>query len=147
MELPRTQYSREFRKESVKFFKESGLTLVEAAKRLSLPEGALKNRVYADKRGELAAAGKHRKPPTEVGLELSGVKRELAEAKMERDFIKKCATYFAGESRRDTVRLSRCDEAIRLRRRVEPLMFPRAAFMPKELARFVNVGGRIQDRK
>ena len=51
MELPRTQYSQEFRKESVKFFKESGLTLVEAAKRLSLPQGTLKNWVYADKRG------------------------------------------------------------------------------------------------
>ena len=42
MELPRTQYSQEFRKESVKFFKESGLTLVEAAKRLSLPQGTLR---------------------------------------------------------------------------------------------------------
>ena len=70
MELPRTQYSQEFRKESVKFFKESGLTLVEAAKRLSLSKGTLKNWVYAAKRGE------------------------LAEVKMERDFIKKCATYF-----------------------------------------------------
>ena len=43
MELPRAQYSQEFRKESVKFFKGSGLTLVEAAKRLSLPKGTLKN--------------------------------------------------------------------------------------------------------
>ena len=43
MELPRTQYSQEFREQSVKFFKESGLTLVEAAKRLSLPQGTLKN--------------------------------------------------------------------------------------------------------
>ena len=48
MELPRTQYSQEFRKESVKFFKASGLTLVEAAKRLSLPKGTLKSWVYAD---------------------------------------------------------------------------------------------------
>ncbi len=99
MELPRTHYSQEFRKESVKFFKESGLTLVEAAKRLSLPKGTLKNWVYADKRGELAWVGKHQKPLTEVELELSGVKRELAEVKMECDFIKKCATYFAKESR------------------------------------------------
>ncbi len=30
MELPRAQYSQEFREQSVKFFKESGLTLVEA---------------------------------------------------------------------------------------------------------------------
>ena len=95
LELPRAQYSQEFGKESVKFFKESGLTLVEAAKRLSLPKETLKNWVYADKRGELAAVGKHQKALTEVELELSRVKRELAEVKMERDFIKKCATYFA----------------------------------------------------
>jgi transposase len=99
MELSRTQYSQEFRDQSVKFFKESGLTLVEAAKRLSLPQGTLKNWVYADKRGELTAVGKHQKPLIELELELSRVKRELAEVKMERDFIKKCATYFAKESR------------------------------------------------
>lgn len=98
LELPRTQYSQEFRKESVKFFKESGLTLVEAVKRLSLPKGTLKNWVYADKRGELATVGKHLKPLTELELELSRVKRELAEAKMERDFIKKCAGDSMGES-------------------------------------------------
>ena len=31
MELPRTQYSQEFREQSVKFFKEGGLTVVEVA--------------------------------------------------------------------------------------------------------------------
>ena len=87
MELPRTQYSEEFRKESVKFLKESGLTVVEAAKRLSLAKGALRNWVNADKRGELAAVGKHQKPLTELELELSRVKRELAAVKMARDFI------------------------------------------------------------
>ncbi len=97
--LPSTQYSPEFRQQSVQFFKESGLTLVEAAKRLSLPKGTLKNWIYADKQGELATVGKHQKPLTDLELELSRVKRELAEVKMERDFIKKCATYFAKESR------------------------------------------------
>ena len=53
MELPRTRYSPVFREQSVKFFKESGLTLVEAVKRLFLPKGTLKNWVYADKQGEL----------------------------------------------------------------------------------------------
>ena len=101
MELLCAQYSQEFREQSVKFFKESGVTLVEAAKRLSLPKGTLKNWIYADKRGEFAAVGKHQRPLTELELELelSRVKRELAEMKMERDFIKKCATYFAKESR------------------------------------------------
>ena len=97
--LPRTQYSQEFREQSIKFFKESGLTLVEAAKRLTLPKGTLKNWVYADRRGELTPGGKCQKPLSELELELSRVKRELAEVKMERDFIKKFAAYFAKESR------------------------------------------------
>ena len=95
MELPRARCSQEFREQSVKFFKENGLTLVEAAKRLSLARGTLKNWVYADKRGELATVGKPQQPLTKLELELSGVKRELAEVKMERDFIRKCAAYFA----------------------------------------------------
>ncbi len=103
IELPRTQYNQEFREQSVKFFKENGLTLVEAAERLSIAKETLKNWLYADKRGELAAVGKHQKPLTELELELelelSRMKRELAEVKMERDFIKKCATYLAKESR------------------------------------------------
>ena len=37
--LPRGQYSAEFREQSVQFFKESDLTLEEAANRLSLPTG------------------------------------------------------------------------------------------------------------
>ncbi|PXW88362.1 hypothetical protein C8R34_10745 [Nitrosomonas sp. Nm84] len=43
MELSLTQYSQEFREQSIKFLKESGLTLVEAAKRLSPPKGTPKN--------------------------------------------------------------------------------------------------------
>ena len=85
MELPRTQYSQEFRKESVKFFKESGLTLVDAAKRLSLPKGTLTNWVYADRQGELTSRVKCQKPLNELELELSRVKRKLAEVKMERE--------------------------------------------------------------
>lgn len=92
--LPRTQYSQEFREQSIKFFKKSGLTLVEAAKRLTLPKGTLKNWVYADRRGELTPGGKCQKPLSELELELSRVKRELAEVKMERDFIKKVCGLF-----------------------------------------------------
>lgn len=79
MELPRAQLARNLGSNQLIFFKDSGLTLVEAAKRLSLPKGTLKNWVYADNRGELALVGKHQKPLTEVELELSRVKRELAE--------------------------------------------------------------------
>ena len=94
-QLLRTQYSQEFREQSVKFFKENGLTRVEAAKRSSLLKGTLKNWIYVDKRGELLApVGKHQKSLAEIELELSRVKRELVKVKMERDFIEKCAAYF-----------------------------------------------------
>lgn len=43
MDLPHTQYSQEFREQSVKFFKESRLTLVEAEKLGALSEETLKN--------------------------------------------------------------------------------------------------------
>ncbi len=73
MKLPRTRYSQEFREQSVRFFKESELPLAEAAKRLSLPKGTLKNWVYADRQGELVTVGKHQRPLTELELELSRV--------------------------------------------------------------------------
>ncbi|SDV99281.1 transposase [Nitrosomonas communis] len=83
-QLPRTRYSQEFREQSVKFFKEIGLTLIEAAKRLSLPKGTLKNWIYAGRQGALTTIGKYQKSLTELELELSRIKRELAEVKMER---------------------------------------------------------------
>jgi len=61
-QLPQTRYSQEFREQSVKFFKESGLTLVEAAERLSLPKGTLKNWIDADKRSKLETIVKHQNP-------------------------------------------------------------------------------------
>lgn len=59
---------------------------------------ALKNWIYADKQGELSGLSKNQKPLSELELELSRIKRELAEVRMERDFVKKCAAYFAKES-------------------------------------------------
>lgn len=97
--IPKAQYSPEFREQAVKSFNEGNLTIVEAAKRLSIPKTTLLSWVTADKKGALSSIGKHQKPLTELELELSRVKRELAEVKMERDFIKKCATYFAKTSR------------------------------------------------
>jgi transposase len=47
-----------FHEQLIKFFKEeSGLTLVEAAKLLSAPEGAFKNWVYAGRQGKLTTVG------------------------------------------------------------------------------------------
>lgn len=97
--LPRAVYSAEFREQAVRLHEEEGLTVPEVAKRLSLPRGTLKNWIHASRQGKLGEVGKHQKPLTELELELSRVKRELVETKMERDFLKKCTTYFAKVSR------------------------------------------------
>jgi len=59
----------------------------------------LANWVRAAKAGKLKDVGRHQNPLTEVEAELAQLKRELAEVKMERDLLKKFATYFAKESR------------------------------------------------
>ena len=41
-----------------------GMTISEVAKRLSLPGGTLKNRVYAARRGKSGEVGKNQKPLT-----------------------------------------------------------------------------------
>jgi transposase len=54
--------------------------------------------VKAAKAGKLGDVGKKYRPLTEVEMELSRTKRELAEVKMERDILKKAVAYFARES-------------------------------------------------
>jgi len=97
--IPRGIYTQEFRAQAVSLHEVDGLTVSEAARRLSLPTGTLKNWVYASRRGKLGDVGKNQKPLTELELELARVKRELAEVRMERDLLKKATAYFARESR------------------------------------------------
>lgn len=97
--IPKAVYTPEFREQAVRLYEESGLSVAEVAKRLSMPKGSLKNWTEAAKKGKLKDIGRNQKPVGEVELELARAKRELAEARMELDFLKKCAAYFAKESR------------------------------------------------
>ena len=96
--IPRGRYTKEFREEAVKLVTEEKLSLPEAARRLSLPPSTLANWVKAYKAGRLGEIGKTYRPLTEIEMELARTKKELAEAKMERDILKKAAAYFAKES-------------------------------------------------
>ena len=96
--IPQGRYTKEFREEAVKLVTEGKLSIPEAAKRLSLPLSTLGNWLKASKSGKLAAIGKNQRPLTEIEMELARTKRELIEAKMERDILKKAAAYFAKES-------------------------------------------------
>ena len=96
--IPQGRYTKEFRQEAVKLVMAEGLSWGEAARRLSLPTSTLANWVKAAKAGKLGDVGKNYRPLTEIEMELSRTKKELAEVKMERDILKKAAAYFARES-------------------------------------------------
>jgi len=96
--IPQGRYTKEFRQEAVKLVMEEGLSWGEAARRVSLPTSTLANWVRAAKAGKLGDVGKNYRPLTEIEMELSRTRKELAEVKMERDILKKAAAYFARES-------------------------------------------------
>jgi transposase len=96
--IPRAIYTKELREEAVKLVAEGGLKIPEVGRRLSIAPSTLRYWVKADQEGKLKEVGKQQRPLTEIEMELARVKRELAEARMERDLLKKAAAYFAKES-------------------------------------------------
>jgi len=96
--IPQGRYTKEFREEAVKLVTEENMSLLEVARRLSLPPSTLATWVKAYKAGRLGEVGKTQQPLTEIEMELARMKKELAEVKMERDILKKAAAYFAKES-------------------------------------------------
>jgi transposase len=93
-------YSPEFRAEAVKLVLEQGLSQEAAAKRLAIPKGTLGNWIVAAKRGQAPAPGA--RSVSELGAENTRLRRELAEARQERDVLKKATAYFAKESLQGT---------------------------------------------
>ena len=74
---------------------EQKLMISEAARRLAMSDKTLANWVFRARHGRLAGLGETRRPVTDLEAEVSRLKRELAEARMERDILKKATTYFA----------------------------------------------------
>jgi transposase len=97
--LPKAVYTKEFRDQAVKMVLTDGLSASEAARRLSISMKTLANWLRLARSGKLAQVGQNQAPLTEMEMELSRMKRELAEVRMERDLLKKFAAYFAKESR------------------------------------------------
>jgi transposase len=100
--LPRQSYTTEFRRQAVEMVARDGLSIAEASRRLSLSPKTLTNWVRRAKHGDSPAAPAPRREVTDVEAELSRLRRENAELRMERDILKKSAAYFASESLRGT---------------------------------------------
>ena len=90
-----TTYTLELREEAVKLVLTQGLTLEGAALRLTIPKGTLANWVSAASRGTLPKVAPGSRS---LDAEVTKLRKELAEARMERDIVKKAAAYFARES-------------------------------------------------
>lgn len=91
------KYTPEFKAEALKLITEQGLQQSVAARRLSIPEGTLA--------GWVAAAKSSTKPlapgslsASDLMIENTKLRKELALAQMERDILKKATAYFARES-------------------------------------------------
>ncbi len=100
--IPNAVYTKELREEAVKMITEGGLKAPEVARRLSIPKSTITYWVRAHGEGSLSKVGRQTKPVTEEQMEVARLKREVAELKMERDFLKKAAAYFAKEPQSGT---------------------------------------------
>ena len=91
------RYTPEFRAEAVKLVTEQRLSQKEAAKRLAIPKGTLANWMAAAKASPCPSAP-GRRSAADLEAENARLRKELAEARLERDILKKATAYFARES-------------------------------------------------
>ena len=82
------RYTPEFRAEAVKLVSEQGLSQETAAKRLAIPKGTLADWVAASKASTGPSAPGARSA-AELAAENARLRKDLAEARMERDILKK----------------------------------------------------------
>lgn len=92
-------YSKEFKAEAIKTVLEKKLSISEGASRLSIPEGTLGQWV-TDARKGLVTPGT--RSVAELESEVLQLRKELNEARLERDVLKKATAYFARESLKNT---------------------------------------------
>ena len=94
--MKRQKYTPEFRAEATKLVTEQGLSQETAAKRLAIPSGTLGNWLVRSPKKHHAAPGAL--SSAELEAENKQLRKELAEARMEREILKKATAYFARES-------------------------------------------------
>ena len=93
------RYAREFRAEAIKLVLEQGFSVAEAAVRLNMNQGTLAYWVtQARKAGKNTPAKAGAQSQAELAAENQQLRKDLAEARMERDILKKATAYFARES-------------------------------------------------
>jgi transposase len=92
--LPRSRYSEEFKLQAVNMVIGERVGIPETARRLGLCSKTLANWVKRYRQSGEVGGGVQ-----DQAAELSRLRREVAQLRMERDILKKAAAFFAKESR------------------------------------------------
>ena len=97
--VPNRNYTSEFKGEAVRLAASIGGNA--AAKRLGMPQSTITTWIRRSKEGTLdeSAAAPAKRPVSELEAENARLRRELANAKLDLEIVKKAAAYFAKESR------------------------------------------------
>jgi len=92
--LSRQKYTKEFKEEAVKLVTEQGLSLAEACRLLSIPNQSMSRWLAKAKAGKTQDSARG-KEVSDKDAEISRLRRENAELRMEREILKKATAYFA----------------------------------------------------
>jgi transposase len=94
----RKSYTEEFKKDAVELSNRSDKTVKDVSENLDIPYGTLIRwrREYKDK-GDLAFPGHGKQKLTPEQKEIQRLKKELKDAKTERDILKKAVSIFSNE--------------------------------------------------
>ena len=93
--IPKAVFTKEFREEAVRMVLDGKFSVPEVARRLSMSKGTLSYWVKLSRNGKLPGSI----TVNEAESMLARLERENAQLRMERDFLKKAAAYFAKEPR------------------------------------------------
>jgi len=93
---PRRQFTDEQKSEAVKIVEQSGKPISQVAREMGLTESALRKWVKQSKID--SQGGGQGQLTSKERQELNNLRRDLKRVQMERDFLKKAATFFARES-------------------------------------------------
>jgi len=98
--IPRQFYTHEFKEEAVSLVENSGLTVAEVSRRLSVSQQTLRNWIKKYRQNGSASTGG--RAVTDLEAENSRLRKELAEARLEKEILKKAMAYLAKEPRGGT---------------------------------------------
>ena len=95
--IPRQLYSQEFNQEAVSLVENRGMNVVEVSRRLSVSQQTLRNWIKKYRSdGQVPSGGRS---VSDLEAEVSKLRKELAETRLEKEILKKAMAYLAREPR------------------------------------------------